>query len=78
MLNVCFPRNVGCTPKCTSGSSGSSDVMMFVTAINGDIRSSCKGLEVLNGKVIDVVQKSEKVYNVKFKNGRIYKLKEYP
>ncbi|MEQ6355229.1 hypothetical protein ABNX05_11425 [Lysinibacillus sp. M3] len=49
----------------------------FITVCNDDIEESLRGIEMLNGKVIEMVKKSEDEYRIEFKNNRVYKLSRY-
>ncbi|MFJ3388788.1 hypothetical protein [Lysinibacillus sp. NPDC086135] len=49
----------------------------FITVCNDDIKESLRGIELLNGNVIEMVKKSDCEYKIKFKNKRVYKLSRY-
>jgi|GEM_PF-7000891 len=49
----------------------------FITVCNDDIKESLRGIELLNGNVIEMVKKSDCEYRIKFKNNRVYKLSRY-
>lgn len=49
----------------------------FITVCNDDIKESLRGIELLNGKVIEMIKKSDDEYKIRFKNNRVYKLIKY-
>ncbi|MCL1700820.1 hypothetical protein [Lysinibacillus sp. Bpr_S20] len=60
--------------KCDPLHGGS---MHFITVYNDEIKEALRGIEIINGKVIEVIRKSDNEYKVKFKNDRVYTLSKY-
>lgn len=48
-----------------------------ISVCNGDILEGLKVMEYLNGKIIDMVKKSDTEYKITFKNKRVYKVVKY-
>lgn len=51
--------------------------LYFITVCNNEINNGLRSIEIINGKVIDMVKKSDDEYRIKFKNNRVYKLSRY-
>ena len=51
--------------------------MHFITVCDEDVIAGLRGIEIINGKVIDMIKKSEYEYRIKFKNNRVCKLSSY-
>lgn len=49
----------------------------FITVCNDDINNGLHSIEIINGKVNEMVKKSDDEYRIKFKNNRVYKLSKY-
>jgi len=49
----------------------------YLTVCNGDIEESLCGLELLNGRVVELLKKSDTEYKITFKNKQVYKMIKY-